>query len=310
MKRNGDSESPMTPFTTEDADIMVTEMENSESNTDHSSGSVIECDAETMEYTECGSPHVTCSTVHKFETFTQCIAMCQCKENYPIHDAVNDRCITMDHCPGYHHISGRSSESSEGSIVATPSPIFPLLYNGSCAEHCVVYFNGCNACQCPAGGDEGVDLCTNRDCAPGVEGGSDRQCVRCEVAEMEYTLCGKCDRTCADPSPFCLQDSGCTEKCQCPLERPIYDEGTCITVEECAVSSSGQFAVLANDRLSFVDELRGKPSIPNWMQTNVPGQYVVVALILVLAGLLMCLAPRYLKQWKRQFNDANGDILP
>ena len=50
---------------------------------------------------------------------------------------------------------------------------------------------------------------------------------------MEYTQCGKCDRTCDNPQPNCLRDTGCIEKCQCPLDVPIYQDGQCITFEDC-----------------------------------------------------------------------------
>ena len=108
-------------------------------------------------------------------------------------------------------------------------------------EHCPVYFNGCNACQCPDlvddSVDDGADFCTNQVCPDGVEFGPTRTCFRCELSIMEYTLCGKCDRTCSDPSPNCLNDPGCIEKCECPLDRPIYNDGNCITEEECPIAS-------------------------------------------------------------------------
>ena len=106
-------------------------------------------------------------------------------------------------------------------------------------QHCPVYFNGCNACQCPDlvedsdSFDAGIDFCTNLDCPDGIEFGPTRTCFRCELNIMEYTFCGKCDRTCDNPSPNCLNDEGCIEKCQCPLDRPIYHDGECIVEEEC-----------------------------------------------------------------------------
>ena len=86
---------------------------------------------------------------------------------------------------------------------------------------------------------------------------SERKCFKCENPEMEYTKCGRCDRTCDNLSPLCLDNNECVEKCQCPLHAPIYDNGKCITAEQCGdaviVSYNDSFELPPSDE-QFIEQ--------------------------------------------------------
>lgn len=271
-----------------------------------------------MTYTQCGRADITCDTLNalQFTDITQCVEKCQCNDEYPIYDDVIGRCLSADFC-AHNDVSP------------------PLIDTGRCVEHCPVYFNGCNACQCPDilpnGVDQGADFCTNIKCEAGVEGGARRTCFRCELSMMEYTQCGKCDRTCLDPAPRCLNADACLEKCQCPLEAPIYHDGECITLEQCPLLNAGSIdnvnlrldlndlfslssnAAPATVRHNTDHELTSVQSVASatiieWDEHTL---YFVVAAICVVSGAMLLLWPwwtkkqRNLRQMLALQHDAN-----
>eukprot|EP01083_Nonionella_stella_P162213 532314_1 len=242
----------------------------------------IQCeDPDTMYYTQCGSPDVTCSNRDTFVAITQCIEKCQCKEEFPIYDPIQKKCITAEQCVA----------------VQEERPDF-----GRCIEHCPVYFDGCNACQCPSiDGDssgKSADFCSNVGGCVEAVGGTERRCFRCELLEMNYVTCGACDRTCNDPNPRCLQSDLCVEKCQCPLHAPIYDNGRCITFEQCDNVDTGGLAVESRQNSKVEDK--------NALQTGLIGEsvatksgypwedivvFVVIVVICLVAGISLLFWP-------------------
>merc|ERR1711939_862988 len=66
--------------------------------------------------------------------------------------------------------------------------------------------------------------CIGEDTCPRTE----RLCTGGQV----WTSCGSsCTKTCQEPNPFCTKQ--CVERCECPKDTPIWENGKCIAEEIC-----------------------------------------------------------------------------
>eukprot|EP01083_Nonionella_stella_P280830 955490_1 len=288
-----------------------------------------------MIYTQCGSADVTCDNINTIIQATKCIEKCECKPEFPIYDPINKKCIKSDQCSKNHYQAVNPTEPNQPikptksihttdhenikptdainpteSITQTEETVIGF---GKCIQHCPVYYDGCNACQCPSiiAEREG-DFCTNLECSEGSIGGLSRTCFRCEVNIMEYIFCGKCDRTCNDPIPTCLDNNECIEKCQCPLFAPIYDNGRCITFQQCDIATYDNNSNIGVNALEKQHEIRDNElhmSVQeetvskyhyNWGEIIV---YVIIVIICIMAGVSLLFWPRLIMKWRHYTYD-------
>jgi len=97
-----------------------------------------------------------------------------------------------------------------------------------CNNGCSEYFNGCNDCTCNS---DGTSVCTDNHCETMS---MEHHCNQCKRNTHKWTDCGSCERTCDNYKTMgCIQE--CQEKCDCPLNLPLWDEKTnqCIAESDC-----------------------------------------------------------------------------
>jgi len=158
--------------------------------------SCIKCESN-FEYNDCAaSCDKTCADPSPL-CIAQCYQRCECPADKPILN--NGVCITYDDC-------GQTQ------------------IQDICPDDCSVYFDGCNYCDC---NPDGSMTCTTNVCSTY----SDAYCSTCKN-NLEWTSCGSsCTKTCTDTDPPC--DTVCTERCQCPSDKPYYYNGACLAIDEC-----------------------------------------------------------------------------
>jgi hypothetical protein len=95
-----------------------------------------------------------------------------------------------------------------------------------CSFGCTLYFDGCNICECNE--DLSLGACTGVVCLEYQES----YCFECE-SNLVWTNCSDhCFVTCENTTAACSLE-GCVGRCECPGDLPIYENGVCISEDEC-----------------------------------------------------------------------------
>ncbi|XP_013398726.1 papilin isoform X2 [Lingula anatina] len=167
-----------------------------------------------QEFVRCGSACLRTCDNPKPVCTRECVAQCQCPSDRPLwHEG---RCISLRYCPIKQDCPSDMIFESCGT-ACSPTCSDP---NPVCTRPCVA------GCQCPP---ERPILhqgrCITQEYCP-VE----QECPEGQV----FTECGSpsaCFRTCGEPNPVCSQE--CVARCQCPPEKPLQENGKCISLDEC-----------------------------------------------------------------------------
>ena len=171
-----------------------------------------ECESNFV-WNDCGSQCWTeqdCENPNGVLCVDVCVPQCECPSDKPLYDAVDDECITENEC-------GLSK----------------------CPEYCIgEYYDGCNTCDCNSITGY-AENCDEIDC---VTSGPP-ECKQC-VNNLEWTFCGDAcwkEYTCDNPNgpDGCIEI--CSIGCQCPSNKPIWDEDNekCISESACNGHSNG-----------------------------------------------------------------------
>lgn len=149
-----------------------------------------------LQWNNCSTCIATCNNTNACDksTETQCVARCECPPDSPIYH--NGKCISAQYCNNFQEI---------------------------CPGNCTRYFDGCNICECY---DYGLDACTNNLCVTKTS----PKCLNCEHGFAWSDCTSPCMKLCENPTPSC---GPCVSKCDCPVDKPIYKNGTCIAYTSC-----------------------------------------------------------------------------
>lgn len=112
------------------------------------------------------------------------------------------------------------------TFVASQLTELDTLY---CQNGCSQYFDGCNNCNCNA---DGTSTCTSNTCTSMTAD----SCIQCQSNQI-WNECGSpCTKDCSNLVGFsCIQE--CQERCECPLDLPIWDSNSnqCVPESNCNV---------------------------------------------------------------------------
>ncbi|XP_013385650.1 zonadhesin isoform X2 [Lingula anatina] len=177
-------------------------------------------------YNECGSAcTATCENMGNIVCTLQCVPGCHCPPDRPL--LRNGNCLKASECPDARTAPPPPDSTCTGGRVFSEcaSPCDPTCEepNPICATVCV------GRCACPSGTLLHEGNCISNDACPRKT---------CPIPGQVFKECGSvCERTCQEPNPACTRQ--CVQKCECPQDAPILDNGKCVPLNQCPVTPQG-----------------------------------------------------------------------
>ena len=213
----------------------------------------------------CGSACTkTCKSTNPICT-EQCVARCQCPDDKPLWH--NNQCVGKESCLTQQCSGGQVFKDCGSTCTKTCDDPIPVC-NKKCVARCecpadrpIWYDNECiEADKCPSENCKGGQVwttcgnicvktceapniqCKSR-CIPKCECPKERpilrrgkciplkKCYKCRRGQ-EWSQCGSaCTRTCLNPFPFCTRQ--CVPKCECPRDKPLWENKRCVAQKDC-----------------------------------------------------------------------------